>query len=44
MDTGIQDAFDLGSTLAEVLAGDVPEPVLDGYQSRRRPIAKRSCR
>lgn len=39
MNTGIQDAIDLGGVLADVLAGRADEAVLDGYESRRRPVA-----
>jgi 2-polyprenyl-6-methoxyphenol hydroxylase-like FAD-dependent oxidoreductase len=40
MNTGIQDAIDLGGTLAQVLGGAAPESALDGYQRRRRPVAQ----
>jgi 2-polyprenyl-6-methoxyphenol hydroxylase-like FAD-dependent oxidoreductase len=39
MNIGIQDAADVGSTLAAVLAG-APEDILDGYEARRRPAAR----
>ena len=39
MNTGIQDAVDLGHTLAEVLDGRGADEVLDGYEARRRPVA-----
>lgn len=39
MNLGIVDAVDLGSTLADVLAGG-PETLLDGYAARRRPMAE----
>ncbi len=38
MNTGIQDAADLGSRLAAVAAGGDPG-VLDGYEASRRPVA-----
>ncbi|MGS2619387.1 FAD-dependent oxidoreductase [Micromonospora sp. LZ34] len=39
MNLGIVDAVDLGTTLADVLAGG-PETLLDGYAARRRPMAE----
>ncbi|MFI5487703.1 FAD-dependent oxidoreductase [Micromonospora echinaurantiaca] len=39
MNLGIVDAVDLGSTVADVLAGG-PETLLDGYAARRRPMAE----
>ncbi|MEV1142833.1 FAD-dependent oxidoreductase [Micromonospora sp. NPDC049799] len=39
MNLGIVDAVDLGTTLADVLAGG-PEVLLDGYAARRRPMAE----
>jgi 2-polyprenyl-6-methoxyphenol hydroxylase-like FAD-dependent oxidoreductase len=39
MNIGIQDAVDLGSTLADVLAGRADETALQGYEARRRPVA-----
>ena len=39
MNTGIQDAVDLGNALHAALAG-APEAVLDGYEERRRPVAQ----
>jgi 2-polyprenyl-6-methoxyphenol hydroxylase-like FAD-dependent oxidoreductase len=39
MNTGIQDAADLGNLLGGVLASQLPESELDAYQHRRRPIA-----
>jgi len=38
MNTGIQDAFDLGWKLAWVLRGWAPERLLDTYEHERRPI------
>lgn len=39
MTLGIVDAVDLGTTLADVLAGG-PGTLLDGYAARRRPMAE----
>ena len=39
MNTGIQDAFDLGWKLAWVLRGWAPPSLLDTYELERRPIA-----
>lgn len=39
MNTGIQDAVDLGGRLAAAVAGAPPE-VLDDYERRRRPVAR----
>jgi 2-polyprenyl-6-methoxyphenol hydroxylase-like FAD-dependent oxidoreductase len=41
MNTGIQDAVDLGHTLCDVLREGAAEAALDGYQERRRPVAQR---
>ena len=38
MNTGIQDAFDVGWKLAWVLHGWAPEHLLDTYERERRPI------
>ena len=38
LNTGIQDAYNLGWKLAQVLAGAPPE-LLDSYESERQPIA-----
>jgi 2-polyprenyl-6-methoxyphenol hydroxylase-like FAD-dependent oxidoreductase len=40
MNTGIQDAVDLASTLTAALQGKADEAALDGYEQRRRPIAR----
>ncbi len=40
MNTGIQDAIDLGTMLSLSIAGELPESGLDGYEDRRRPVAK----
>jgi 2-polyprenyl-6-methoxyphenol hydroxylase-like FAD-dependent oxidoreductase len=41
MNTGLQDAYNLGWKLAEVLRGDAHESLLDSYESERIPVAKR---
>ncbi len=40
MNTGIQDAFNLGWKLAGVIGGTLRESVLDSYQAERHPVAK----
>ncbi|PWN02940.1 FAD-binding monooxygenase [Nocardioides silvaticus] len=40
MNTGIQDAYNLGWKLAQVLAG-APDNLLDTYEEERRPVAAR---
>ena len=44
MNTGIQDAIDLGHTLTSVLTGQAADTALDGYQQRRRPVAEQVVR
>jgi 2-polyprenyl-6-methoxyphenol hydroxylase-like FAD-dependent oxidoreductase len=39
MNTGIQDAADLGGALAAVIAGTAHPDSLDGFAERRRPVA-----
>jgi 2-polyprenyl-6-methoxyphenol hydroxylase-like FAD-dependent oxidoreductase len=39
MNTGIQDAVDLGAAMAAALAGGA-DAELDGYEQRRRPVAQ----
>ncbi|WP_167131782.1 FAD-dependent monooxygenase [Paramicrobacterium chengjingii] len=39
MNTGIQDAYNLGWKLASVLSG-APEPLLDTYEEERMPVAE----
>jgi 2-polyprenyl-6-methoxyphenol hydroxylase-like FAD-dependent oxidoreductase len=39
MNTGIQDAYNLGWKLAQVLIG-APEELLDTYEAERRPVAE----
>ncbi len=41
MNTGVQDAVDLGATLTQVLRQGAPQTALDGYTGRRRPVAQR---
>ncbi|MFI5613369.1 FAD-dependent monooxygenase [Amycolatopsis sp. NPDC051903] len=40
MNTGLQDAANLSWKLAEVLAGRMPESLLDTYESERHPIGR----
>lgn len=40
MNTGIQDAFDLGWKLAWVLRSWAPPALLDSYEAERRPIGQ----
>jgi 3-(3-hydroxy-phenyl)propionate hydroxylase len=40
MNTGIQDAFNLGWKLAGVANGTLREDILDTYDAERRPVAK----
>ncbi|KAI0378079.1 FAD binding domain-containing protein [Hypomontagnella monticulosa] len=40
MNTGIQDAVNLGWKLAKVIKGDRPESFLDSYDRERRPIGQ----
>ncbi|MEU6412139.1 FAD-dependent oxidoreductase [Microbispora sp. NPDC046933] len=40
LNTGVQDAYNLGWKLARVLAG-APETLLDTYEEERRPVAAR---
>jgi hypothetical protein len=40
MNTGLQDAFNLGWKLALVCRGEAGEGVLDTYESERRPVAE----
>ncbi|HEY4377263.1 MAG TPA: FAD-dependent monooxygenase [Acidimicrobiales bacterium] len=41
LNTGVQDAVNLGWKLAQVVAGTSPERLLDTYQSERHPVAAR---
>ncbi|WP_250509362.1 FAD-dependent monooxygenase [Caballeronia sp. GACF4] len=40
MNTGIQEAFNLGWKLARMLAGGAPERLLDSYHAERHPIER----
>jgi FAD binding domain len=40
MNTGIQDAYNLGWKLALVISGAAPATLLDSYEAERRPIAQ----
>jgi len=44
MNTGIQDAFNLGWKLAFVIKGEAPEALLNTYNSERYPLGKRALR
>jgi hypothetical protein len=42
--TGVQDAVNLGWKLAEVVNGTAPESLLDTYHAERHPVAARALR
>jgi 3-(3-hydroxy-phenyl)propionate hydroxylase len=42
LNTGVQDAVNLGWKLAQVIAGASPESLLDTYESERHPVAARA--
>jgi 2-polyprenyl-6-methoxyphenol hydroxylase-like FAD-dependent oxidoreductase len=44
MNTGIQDAYNLGWKLALVVTGAAPESLLDSYEPERRPVAQAVAR
>ncbi|MFI6027904.1 FAD-dependent monooxygenase [Amycolatopsis magusensis] len=44
LNTGVQDAVNLGWKLGAVLAGTAPESLLDTYQTERYPVAERVLR
>jgi 2-polyprenyl-6-methoxyphenol hydroxylase-like FAD-dependent oxidoreductase len=44
LQTGVQDAVNLGWKLAEVVKGAAPETLLDTYQAERHPVAARVLR
>lgn len=44
MNTGIQDAFNLGWKLAQVVQRRAPEALLDSYHIERHPVGKRALR
>lgn len=41
LNTGVQDAVNLGWKLAQVVNGDAPETLLDTYHAERHPVAAR---
>jgi 3-(3-hydroxy-phenyl)propionate hydroxylase len=44
LNTGVQDAMNLGWKLAQVVAGTSPEELLDSYHDERHPVAARVLR
>ncbi|MBV9984366.1 FAD-dependent monooxygenase [Bradyrhizobium sp.] len=44
LNTGVQDAVNLGWKLAQVVKGTSPESLLDSYQAERHPVAARVLR
>ncbi len=44
LNTGVQDAVNLGWKLAQVVSGTSPETLLDTYQAERHPVAARVLR
>jgi 3-(3-hydroxy-phenyl)propionate hydroxylase len=44
LQTGVQDAVNLGWKLAEVIKGTAPESLLDTYHAERHPVAARVLR
>src|SRR5438093_108328 len=44
LDTGVQDAVNLGWKLAQVVKGTSPESLLDTYHAERHPVAARVLR
>ncbi len=44
LNTGVQDAVNLGWKLAQVVKGTSPECLLDSYQAERHPVAARVLR
>jgi 2-polyprenyl-6-methoxyphenol hydroxylase-like FAD-dependent oxidoreductase len=44
LNTGVQDAVNLGWKLAEVVHGTSPESLLDSYEAERHPVAARVLR
>jgi 2-polyprenyl-6-methoxyphenol hydroxylase-like FAD-dependent oxidoreductase len=44
LQTGVQDAVNLGWKLAQVIDGTAPESLLDTYHTERRPVAARALR
>ncbi|GAB2624876.1 FAD-dependent monooxygenase [Kocuria himachalensis] len=44
LNTGVQDAVNLGWKLAQVVGGTAPESLLDSYHAERHPVAARVMR
>jgi 2-polyprenyl-6-methoxyphenol hydroxylase-like FAD-dependent oxidoreductase len=44
LNTGVQDAVNLGWKLAQVIAGTSPDSLLDSYHAERHPVAARVLR
>jgi 3-(3-hydroxy-phenyl)propionate hydroxylase len=44
LNTGVQDAVNLGWKLAQVVKGSAPESLLDSYHAERHPVAARVLR
>jgi 2-polyprenyl-6-methoxyphenol hydroxylase-like FAD-dependent oxidoreductase len=44
MNSGVEDASNLASKLALVLAGAAPDSLLDSYERERRPVARENLR
>ena len=44
LNTGVQDAMNLGWKLAHVVTGSAPESLLDSYHTERHPVAARVLR
>ncbi|HEY4203598.1 MAG TPA: FAD-dependent monooxygenase [Xanthobacteraceae bacterium] len=44
LNTGVQDAMNVGWKLAQVVKGTAPESLLDSYHSERHPVAARVLR
>jgi 3-(3-hydroxy-phenyl)propionate hydroxylase len=44
LNTGVQDAVNLGWKLAQVVKGTAPDSLLDTYQAERHPVAARVLR
>ncbi|MFJ9612198.1 FAD-dependent monooxygenase [Kitasatospora sp. NPDC101176] len=43
LNTGLQDAFNLGWKLAAAVQGRASEGLLDSYEAERRPVGRRVC-
>lgn len=44
MNTGLQDAFNLGWKLAAVVRGQLPDALLDSYHTERHPVGRTAIR